>query len=68
MVKRNSYGGKQIALNKLADHVGRSGSNSTAAVTDARASVPLSNGGMSQSMYEESVHNMMDDSQIRMTL
>ena len=68
MVKRNSYGGKQMALNKLAEQAMRSGSNSTAAVTDARASAPLSNGGMSQSMYEDSVHNMMDDSQIRMIL
>ena len=44
----------------------RTNSNSTAAVTEGRASI--TNGGMSQSMYEDSTQNIMDESQIRMTL
>jgi len=43
----------------------RTNSNSTAAVTDAKASA---GGGMNQSMYEDSIKTLMDDSQIRSIL
>jgi hypothetical protein len=45
MVKRNSYNGKQMKIvNKLAEQAMRTNSNSTAAVTDTKASAA---GGMS---------------------
>jgi len=66
MVKRNSYNGKQMKIvNKLAEQAMRTNSNSTAAVTDTRASV---GGGMNQSMYDDSIKTLMDDTQIRMIL
>jgi hypothetical protein len=66
MVKRNSYNGKQMKIaNKLAEQAMRTNSNSTAAVTDAKASA---GGAMSQSMYEDSIKTLMDESQIRMIL
>jgi hypothetical protein len=66
MVKRNSYNGKQMKIvNKLAEQAMRTNSNSTAAVTDTKASAA---GGMSQSMYEDSIRTMMDEGQIRMIL
>jgi len=52
-------------VNKLAEQAMRTNSNSTAAVTDAKASA---GGGMNQSMYEDSIKTLMDDSQIRSIL
>jgi hypothetical protein len=64
MVKRNSYNGKQMKiLNKLTEQAMHSNSNSTAAVTDIRASP-----GMAQSMYDDSIKTIMEDSQIRQIL